>query len=96
MIRHFQSISTEYRGATDSLPSRIIARTSGGARKTVNWNHAIGTDENHMAAARTIAEIIGWNGTFVMGATPTGAVFVLAESNGQEAEGFTLINSVPA
>lgn len=47
------AIVTKYLGATESRPSRILAK-SGPDRLTVHWDHAIGVGENHEAAARAL------------------------------------------
>lgn len=70
-----QAIVTKYLGATNNRPSRIKATCDAGS-VTVSWNHSLGIDDNHEAAALALREKLGWTqdyGTLVGGGLPGGA-----------------------
>lgn len=70
------AIDTEYKGPTDHRGARIIARCDAG-RATVPWNYALNVDENHRAAARVLADRLGWAGTWVGGWSIRGTAWVM-------------------
>lgn len=76
---HCQGISTRYLGATNYRGSRVVAKAQAG-RVIVSWDDAIGTDENHDAAAFALAAKFGWKGPLVGGGSPDGKgnVYVFA------------------
>lgn len=43
---------------------------------SVSYDHGLNKNENHAAAARTLAKKLKWTGTFVQGHTKSGCVFV--------------------
>lgn len=71
-----QAITTQYRGPTVSTGARIIARCDA-RTMTVSWDHGLGVEENHIAAARQLATALGWNGKWVGGGYGDGYVFAL-------------------
>lgn len=85
-----QSIETKYFGASNAKPSRMVARASGGARLVVSYDHELDAAGNHVAAARALAEKLGWNGNFVGGGTQHGFCFVNTKAigDGFEADSF--------
>lgn len=54
-----QAIQTKFRGPTNYRDSRIIARCDA-KRRIYSWDHALGIEENHAAAARMLAQELGW------------------------------------
>jgi len=54
-----QAIVTKYHGPTNYKGSRITARADAG-RIIVHYDHALNIDENHKAAAKALAERLGW------------------------------------
>lgn len=50
-IYNSRVITTRYIGPTNYRPGRIRATSTNGEKITVSWNHDIGMDENHTAAA---------------------------------------------
>lgn len=54
-----QAIITKFICATNFRGSRIEA-TCAAASKTLSYDHTLDMDENHAAAARTLAESLGW------------------------------------
>lgn len=72
----YQAITTKFLGATNHRPSRVKATSASGHTVTVSWDHALNTTENHLAAARTLAEKLEWRGCWVMGGLEPGFVFV--------------------
>lgn len=71
-----QAIITEFRGATERKPSRIIAKCSSG-QIVFSLTHATGTEaQNHMEAAKKLRDAMGWQGEMVQGGTKGGYAFV--------------------
>ena len=64
-----QAIVTKYLGPTNMRGSRVVATCQAGSL-TVGWDHALDAPANHTAAARELAEHMGWHGTWVGGAMP--------------------------
>lgn len=60
-----QAIVTKYLGPTNSRPARISATADAG-RVVVSWDHALDIDGNHEAAARMLAEHLGWLDGYTM------------------------------
>ena len=54
-----QAIVTKYLGATDFHGSRVKATCHAGSI-TVSWDDALDVDANHDAAARMLADKLGW------------------------------------
>jgi len=79
-----QAITTKYLGATDHRGSRIKATSGSGHSLTLSWDHALNSDENHIAAARALAAKLKWSGKWSGGGTRDGYAFVMSE------EGFTV------
>lgn len=77
-----QAIVTKFYGPTNFRGARVMARCQA-KRISVAWDHALGVEENHMAAARTLAEELGWAGLWYGGDMPDGMgnVYVCAGAN---------------
>ncbi len=73
---HYQSIVTKHLGPTNTRGGRVKATSSAGLSITVSWDHAETVVDNHVAAARALAEKHGWSGMWVMGGMEPGFVFV--------------------
>lgn len=76
----FQAIETRYYGPTNRLPGRIKAQAGGGRKDWKTWDHSLGVNENHRAAAESLAQSLGWldNGeALVMGSLDKSSVFVI-------------------
>lgn len=75
-----QAIVTKYIPATNTKGSRVKA-TSWAGSVTVNYEHGLNADQNHLAAAKSLAEKFGWKGSFVGGDNPDarGYTFVLVQ-----------------
>lgn len=73
----FRSITTEYRGPTDKLGTRIIVR-SDKLRMIVACSNP--SEEDHMRAAKDFAIKHGWFGSWYGGALGSGYVFVLSRT----------------
>lgn len=58
---HAPAILTRYLGPTDTRGSRVKAMAGGLSSVTVAWDHALNADDNHAAAAATLAEKL-WGG----------------------------------
>jgi hypothetical protein len=78
MTMHRQAITTKFHGPTDSRGARVSARAAAG-RKTVSWDYASNSQQNHATAAQALAEKLNWSGVWVSGGLPdeSGDVFVL-------------------
>ena len=74
-----QTISTKYLGATNSKPSRIIAKTSSGKRISLSFDHALNENQNHMRAAQELMTRLQWSGRMIGGHTKEGMVFVVSD-----------------
>lgn len=70
-----QAITTKYLGATTNRNARVKATAQAGS-VTVEWDSNLGTDANHMAAAKALAEKMGWIGNWQGGGNENGCVFV--------------------
>jgi len=74
-----QAIATKYHGPTNTRGSRISARAEAGA-VSVDYDHALNAADNHLAAARRLAEKLGWSGEWFGGGLPSGGYcFVCAD-----------------
>lgn len=75
------AIETYFVPPTNSRGPRIKARVmegrtadGGPARSiTLPWDHALGTSENHMEAAKALATRLGWRGEWIEGGGAFGA-----------------------
>jgi hypothetical protein len=79
-----QAIEARFLALTDRLGSRLVARCLARSM-TVGWDHAIGVEGNHRAAAQALIEKLGWTGQGWAGlwcqggdATGSGYVFVFS------------------
>lgn len=72
-----QAIVTKWFGPTNSRGSRVKAKAAAGSI-TVSWDYGLNVADNHAAAARALADKLGWPGAWVGGGTPgeDGYVFV--------------------
>ncbi len=66
-----QAIVTKFVGATNHQGSRIIAKCQA-KRMVVPWDHSLDVQANHEAAARALAQKLGWlsYGQWIGGAMP--------------------------
>lgn len=55
----FQAITTQWVGPTNHRPSRIKATCEAGTR-FFPWDHSLGIQDNHRAAASSLAYSLGW------------------------------------
>jgi hypothetical protein len=55
-----QAIATKYLGPTDTRGARIKASCEAGS-VTVAWDHGLNVDQNHAAAATSLASKLGWD-----------------------------------
>lgn len=67
-----KAITTRYRGPTDSSGSCFLAKTEGQRALRVPYNHALGIEENHEAAAVALCQKLNWSGSLVTGCLPDG------------------------
>lgn len=56
-----QAIRTKYLPATNYKPSRMKASAEAGS-VTISWDDEFGQEENHIRAARALAEKFEWTG----------------------------------
>lgn len=86
----YQAITTKYLPPTNYLGSRVRAKAQAGTI-IKPWDYSLDADDNHMAAARQLAQQLEWWGRWVGGSLPSGDgnVFVLTQwGEGQSAKGF--------
>ena len=55
----FQAIVTKFHGPTNTRGSRISATAEAG-RIMLSWDHTLNGSDNHVAAARALADKMGW------------------------------------
>lgn len=75
----YQSIETKYFGPTNSKGTRIQAKACA-ATIYHNWDHALGSYENHESAAKALASKLDWEYSRLVGggnAASTGYNFVM-------------------
>lgn len=65
----YYAIVTKFVGPTNHRGSRVIARCID-TRITHSWDHRLNPDGNHMAAARKLADKLGWPEPLLGGALP--------------------------
>jgi hypothetical protein len=75
-----QAITTKFIGPTNTKGSRIKA-TCQAASLTVNSDYALSIEQNHAAAAKALADKMGWRGDWYQGGIP-GSGFAFVCSNG--------------
>ena len=76
-----QAIQTKYIGPSDSRGSRVKATADAGTI-TVSYDHALGIEGNHAAAAVALCRKLGWPGTLVGGGLKDNSyVFVFLNSD---------------
>jgi len=74
-----QTIMTKYLGPTDTKAPRVKAMTSSGHRGstyTVEWDDSLDVEGNHAYVAQKLLDRLGWHGSWRMGSTDRGYVFV--------------------
>jgi hypothetical protein len=54
-----QAIQTKYLGPTNHRGARIVAKCDA-TRRVYSWDYALGTSENHHAAAELLGHELGW------------------------------------
>jgi hypothetical protein len=67
-----KAIVTKYLGPTNARDSRVKATAEGGLTKTLIWDDALNSEENHEAAAKALALRMGWPGDLIGGGLPNG------------------------
>lgn len=65
-------IRTRYHGPTDFKGARVSAKTPGGNRVCIPWDHALNNDGNHDAALRKLACKLGLVGKWYGASDPKG------------------------
>jgi hypothetical protein len=55
----YQAIVTKFHGPTNHKGSRVSATAEAG-RIILSWDHALNGSDNHAAAARALADSMGW------------------------------------
>lgn len=94
-----QAIRTEYFGAGNVRGARIKAQAGGGITRWIGWDHALGIEANHRAAAEELARGLGWldkGETLIQGGMGGGYVFVIAEPDPVKAEMLTALEGILA
>jgi hypothetical protein len=74
-----QAITCKTLAVTDKSPQRVKATAQAGS-KIVEWNAALDMEDNHVAAAKALAEKLKWYGAWYSGGLPDGSsVYVIAD-----------------
>ncbi len=72
-----QTIETKYHGPTNTMGARISATSSGaGTRVYVPYEYGLSHNGPHDVAARKLCKKLGWTGTFIIGGTLHGYIYV--------------------
>jgi len=71
-----QTIKTKYLPATNTKPSRLKAKASGGASLVMSVSNQEGDDQTHVDVARALKRKLKWEGKMYGGDTKEGMVFV--------------------
>lgn len=87
-----QAITTRFFPASNVRGSRVKATAIAGSM-TLQWEHGLGIEPNHAAAARALAEKFGWHGNWHGGGLPDGHSFVWVAAS--EAPAFQTIAQKP-
>lgn len=84
-----QAIDTKYYGPTNYRCARIRVRCQ--ARTMfVYWDHSLGIEPNHDAAAKTLAEKLDWRGRWFSGALADGSGNVYVRAMNDNAAAFEI------
>ena len=75
-----KAITTKYLGPTDTKGARIRAHDGDGNAVTVPCRGASTSEQNHAAAARALADKMGWDGWLLGGSTKNGMAWVFADT----------------
>jgi hypothetical protein len=67
-----QTIKTKFLSPTDTKPARVKAITTSGIKMLLSWDHGCDTYENHVAAAKALAEKLKWTGQWHGGSADDG------------------------
>lgn len=82
------AIQTAYIGPTNfrgsRIKARVMERSTGYGEKprelVLHWDHRLSAPQNHQAAARALAEKLGWSGQWVEGASVWVNIMACADS----------------
>lgn len=74
-----QAITVKYLGPTDTLGTRYKATHTGAFKSvTLPADYSLNSDDNYLAAAKALADALGWEGDYIGGHIQDGMVFVNA------------------
>lgn len=79
-----QAIITRTIPATNTKPTRVLARAAGGMSVYSSWNDAAGIFGSHEAAAIKLCKKLDWHGTLVPGGLKDGYVFTFANHGAKQ------------
>lgn len=74
-----QSITTSFKHGERG--ARINVKTSGGARMSVPYDHALDALDNHRAAARAMIERMKWGGKWAAGTADKSGRYVFVDTS---------------
>ncbi len=76
----FQAIVTKFIGPTNVRGSRVKATAAAGS-VILQWDHSLNSEDNHAAAAKALANKMGWHGEWFDGGMPgnSGNCYVCAD-----------------
>lgn len=83
-----QAITTKFIGPSNTKGARIKAKAAAGSI-TVDYDHALGIEANHAAAAKALVERYGWRGVWFQGGMPDDCGFVFVSGERQDVNGCT-------
>jgi hypothetical protein len=80
-----QAVQTKWIGPTNTRAAKIVVSTNA-RRRVIPWDHGLGQEDNHRAAAEDLARSLGWlDGYRLVGGTvpclPNGYVWVQVKNS---------------
>lgn len=75
----YQAIVTKYLGPTNVRGSRVKAKAEAGSI-ILSWDDCLNSDQNHIRAAKALAEKFGWRGHWYGGALPNNEGYCFVSS----------------
>ena len=93
-----QTIITKFLSPTNHRGERIKAKMSYGRDTvTIGYDYALNNEQNHLAAAKALAEKVGWSGHYAGGSCGADSwVFVNVEGAQSGRMDFTRPEALPA
>lgn len=76
----YPTIETRYHSPTNLRAARVSARTPGGTRIMLYWDHSLEAIDNHKVAARKLAQKLDFTGRMITGGTKNAYVHLFSHT----------------